>query len=286
MIPDLGVVTIVAGRRDHLRSLLEGLARQRRAPARVVIVAMDREPVLLPPGFAAEVAPIEVVRIGVTEAGFPLAAARNAGIDRVGTEHVVLLDVDVIPGTGLIEGYGAALGGAAAEGLVCGELRYLPPGVPDNDVDWSEPELLAQAKPAAARPAVAPGELRRDDQHLLAWTTTLAFSTATCERIGGFDERFLGYGAEDTDFGVRARATGVGVWWSGDAIGFHRDHDGGESGLDRRRRNLPAIVRNATLFAELHGWWPMGGWLEEFRELGLVDFDPDRNLLQIRDSRS
>ena len=93
--------------------------------------------------------------------------------------------------------------------------------------------------------------------------------------LGGFDERFTGYGGEDTDFAERARLAGLPVWWTGDATAFHQDHGGG--GLPTQ--HLVAIVRNASLFHTLHGWWPMRGWLKEFERLGLIDFDG--NSLQV-----
>ncbi len=32
---------------------------------------------------------------------------------------------------------------------------------------------------------------------------------------------------------------------------------------------------NANRFAQVWGWWPMTGWLEQFRDLGLVDREAD-----------
>lgn len=87
------------------------------------------------------------------------------------------------------------------------------------------------------------------------------------------------YGGEDTDFAVRAAAAGLGTWWSGDMLAFHQHHEVGD-----RRQLLPDIVRNAALFASLHGWYPMRGWLESFREAGLVDFDPDAGVLRLAEA--
>ena len=35
--------------------------------------------------------------------------------------------------------------------------------------------------------------------------------------------------------------------------------------------HLADIVRNANLFADRWGWWPMEGWLEAFRTSGLAE---------------
>jgi hypothetical protein len=37
--------------------------------------------------------------------------------------------------------------------------------------------------------------------------------------------------------------------------------------------HLEAIVRNAAIFHRRWGWWPMTGWLEQFRAAGLTDYD-------------
>ena len=96
------------------------------------------------------------------------------------------------------------------------------------------------------------------------------------ESLDGFDERFVGYGAEDTDFAHRAAFAGLHVAWTGDAPAFHQHH--GREGLPVE--HVDDVVRNATLFHELHGWFPMNGWLHEFADLGLVEFDPGRGRLR------
>jgi GT2 family glycosyltransferase len=274
----VGVVTIVSGRRRHLRRQLEGLARQQRAADQVVIVRMDDDPVDVSPWPPGPSAPT-VLDVPAVDGRLPLAAARNAGVGALGTDLAVLLDVDCIPGAGLVSGYAAAADQVqmdGADGLLCGVLRYLSPGVP-GDGDWEETALVAGSRPHAARPLPAAGELVRADRHELAWTTSLGLRTETFHRVGGFDERFTGYGGEDTDFGVRAGLAGLGVWWTGDAVAYHQHHDSESP----PRRHVADIVRNAQLFADLHGWYPMTGWLEIFHREGLVDFDPSARRLRL-----
>ncbi|WP_425466922.1 galactosyltransferase-related protein [Rarobacter faecitabidus] len=54
--------------------------------------------------------------------------------------------------------------------------------------------------PHPARPAPAPGEIVAGGSYDLFWSLTFALSSATWQRIGGFDEGYCGYGGEDTDF--------------------------------------------------------------------------------------
>ncbi len=38
-------------------------------------------------------------------------------------------------------------------------------------------------------------------------------------------------------------------------------------------QHVAAILRNGAVFHRRWGWWPMTGWLEQFRAAGLVDYD-------------
>jgi len=194
---DVSVVTIVAGRRGHLARQLEGLQRQQRPADHLVIVRMDRLPVDVPAGVAGTV---QVLDLPLPPDRLHLAAARNLGVRSTSGGTVVLLDVDCIPGAGLVSAYAGAA--EAVDGLLCGGLRYLEPGQPSPG--WSEPDLMKASAPHPARPVSGPGQLVRDDRHELAWTTSLAFRRESFDRICGFDERFQGYGGEDTDFAFRA----------------------------------------------------------------------------------
>jgi N-acetylglucosaminyl-diphospho-decaprenol L-rhamnosyltransferase len=265
----VAVVTIVAGRREHLARQVQGLQRQSRRADHLVIVRMDAAEVEVPQDAAQRVTIVDVL----PESGhLRLAAARNHGVRVSEAGTVVLLDVDCIPGHDLVAACADAL--QQVDGLVTGPLRYL---AEDAALDaWTEPGLRERSQQHPARPAPSAGRLVRDDRHELAWTTSLAFRRASFDRIGGFDERFAGYGGEDTDFAVRARQAGLGVWWSGDAVAYHQYHPTQSPPLP----HLADIVRNAVLFKEIHGWYPMRGWLEEFARRDLVDFDPGAGVLR------
>jgi len=268
----VGVVTIVAGRRAHLARQLDGLRRQRQPADHLVIVRMDQDEVLTGTAAAERVTVVDLPPDGIDDR-LRLAAARNLGVRTAGTHTAVLLDVDCIPGHDLVAAYARAT--AQVDGLVCGTLRYLEPGCPAPGGEWTEEQLVAGSREHPARPAPGPGTLVRDDQHALAWTTSLALRSSTFDRIGGFDEAFRGYGGEDTDFGFRAAAAGLGVWWSGDAVAYHQHHPTQSPPV----QHVDDIVRNAQLFADRHGWYPMEGWLRAFQDRGLVDFDPERGVL-------
>ena len=94
------VITVVAGRHDHLRAQRAFLAAAVPAPARHVVVAVAD------PAVAAVVAeqpglPTTVIGIARAPGGLPVAAARNAGAEAAiagGAQTLIFLDVDCLPG--------------------------------------------------------------------------------------------------------------------------------------------------------------------------------------------
>jgi GT2 family glycosyltransferase len=107
----------------------------------------------------------------------------------------------------------------------------------------------------------------------LFWSLSFAVSAATWLALGGFCERYSGYGAEDTDLGYRAFLAGIDIGWIGGADAYHQYHPTERPPV----RHLHDIVSNATVFRARWGFWPMEGWLAAFRELGLAEHDPVRD---------
>lgn len=257
MIENTTVITLNKGRDAHLARLLEGLARGPR-PAACVVVEMGAEPPPLPDyGFP-------VRRIVLDSAGLPLARARNAGRTAAATERLIFLDVDCIPSADLVESLGRDLG--RADGLICCEIRYLPAGAVSDG--WTEAGLRAAGHPHPVRVFPASG-LARTDNPGLFWSLAFGIRAATFDRLGGFDEDFDGYGAEDTDLAFRADALGIPVLLSAGGQAFHQHH----LACDPPLQHFADIVRNATRFSLQHGLWPMDGWLDAFGRLGLINPD-------------
>lgn len=265
------VVTLVRGRLEHLRRQGWGLARQEDTDFVWVVVHMGGPPVTeILDGSGV---PHVLVALEVAEGSpLPLAAARNAGIAAAGTAAmVVLLDVDAVPAPHLIGRYAAAV--RATGGVVAGPVGYLPAGVPATEADLAA--LGEHAAPHSSRPVPAVGELLAEDRWELLWTVSMAAPTALLREVGGFDERYVGYGAEDTDAAIRLRDSGASLHWVGGAWAYHQHHV--EVGY---RDRVPDIVRNASLFHATWGWWPMSGWLRELRESGAVVWDEDGGTLR------
>ncbi len=265
--PGAAVLTLVKGRANHLRHLVEGLARNHRLPDCLVVADMNETPVALPP------APFPIRRHHMPGPALPLAAARNAAarLARAGEAPVgtlIFLDVDCIPAADLVKALVADL--AAEDALICPEILYLPAGATDGEV--TEERLLGLGLRHRGRRFPAQG-LRPEPNPGLFWSLAFAVRAATFERLGGFDEGFSGYGGEDTDLAFRAAALGVPLLFTASSRAFHQHHRISDPPL----QHLPDIVANANRFRARHGVWPMERWLAAFLQRGLVAPDgPDR----------
>ncbi|MBE7212393.1 MAG: glycosyltransferase [Gluconacetobacter diazotrophicus] len=259
----VSVLTLVRGRDDRLRRVMDGLNRQTRQPDELVVAHMQERP---PAGMPDMPFPVRCVRIDGEE--LRLAAARNAAAAAAGGGALVFLDVDCIPHGRLVAGYLAALD-TAPTALLLGEVRYLPRVLPERLDDAVLAELGARHP---ARPAVPERGLVAEPDHGQLWGLSFALSRATWNRVGGMDERFVGYGGEETDLAARLAETGVAAFWAGGALAFHQHHPVHAPPLN----HFGSILRNATLFRERHGRWCMRYWLDGFAAMGLIRLDADR----------
>ena len=263
------VLVITGGRDGHLARVLAGLERADPRPDEVVVVFMNQ------PGGTVPATSLRVVTSHVDAPGrLPLAAARNRAAHLARGEVLVFLDVDCIPSAAAVGSLAEAVR-AHPGTLVMGSPRYLLPGwVQDAGATTRVPDdgrLRELSVPHPARAHLEEGPSQ--DWHLV-WTLVLAISSADFDRLGGFDEGFSGYGAEDTDFAFRARHAGLALRSSAATV-FHQHH-----GVHRPPlHHFADILVNARRFRQVHGTWPMEGWLGQFRELGLVDWDPDGDRL-------
>ncbi|WP_420121713.1 glycosyltransferase family 2 protein [Nakamurella sp.] len=275
--PRTAVITIARGRHRHLFGQQRGLRLGGRRPDVYVVVGMG-DPVAAASGAAGplagtgcEVRGVDLVD-GAGDGRLPLAAARNAGARAAlaaGADVLIFLDVDCVPGPGLVESYTAAVAGEDAPALHCGVVQYLAPEV---DATAVHPADLRGRVPNG-RPRPGPGRsVPSDDWHLF-WSLSFAVSAATWRLLGGFCEEYRGYGAEDTDLSYLAFRQGINLRWIGGADAFHQYHPSPSPPT----QHLPDIVRNAGVFHHRWGFWPMQGWLTAFADLGLARYDADRD---------
>ena len=105
-----------------------------------------------------------------------------------------------------------------------------------------------------AKPPIALDDIRPTPSHGELWGLSFAISAADWARAGGMDERYVGYGGEETDFAARLEHAGVPMWWVGGARAYHQHHVVHTPAY----QHFDAIIRNARLFrgdlgAVVHG---------------------------------
>lgn len=247
------VVSIASeARRAHL---LNQLALLGDTPC--VVVWLDAEPVTDIPATA-------LLHVPPGPDGMRLAAARNAGADAalaLGAELIVFLDADCVPGAALLHRYGQAAR-SHPQAVLCGPVTYLAEGESARD----PLALDAEADPHAARPAPPDGAVEISDAYALFWSLSFAMTASAWSSGPRFDERYEGYGGEDTDFAFALREAGRELAWVGGAHAHHQWHPTSSPPW----QHLDDILRNGALFAERWGEWPMGGWLAAFEEAGAI----------------
>lgn len=273
----VALVTVVRGRHDHLERQLWGLRRQTRRPDLHVVVAMDDPEVESIAHRELGDHGVHVHSIALRGGRLPLAAARNLGVKAAvdaGADALVLLDVDCIPSPSLVERYVAVLSAAddgiadsvaGAPVVLSGEVAYLPEA--PAGIDYRDLDLAAMARPHPARPALGPEDVVPADDLRLFWSLSFALTVRSWRAIGGFDEGYVGYGAEDTDFAASATAAGLTMGWLGSARAYHQHHPTSSPPV----QHLADILHNGALFRRRWGRWPMEGWLLEFERMGLVE---------------
>lgn len=262
----VSVITLNKNRRRHLLRLLEGLSRGP-MPADCIVVEMGGDTAALPdPG-----CPLH--RVDLPSKGLLLAAARNAGRAAASGETLIFLDVDCIPSADLVAGLTAAV--AEHDGLVCCEIRYLPLGAVTDG--WTEQDLDRVGLQHPARVFPARGIVPADKPGLF-WSLAFAVRAATFDRLGGFDEGYDGYGAEDTDLAFRASELGIPILFAAGPRAWHQHHPS----CDPPLQHFSDIVRSARRFHARHGLWPMEGWLDAFGERGLIAWGRSDGLTVLR----
>ena len=270
----IALITIVSGRHDHLRNQQLALARSSRLPDVYVVVAMGDADALQQTreGPMADSGCRVITRLLDTAPPLPLAAARNAGAAAAiaaGADRLIFLDVDCAPTPGLVDSYVRSLAVADQPALHCGVVRYLGPEIDAGEL--TSGRLLGTPHPA--RPQPEPGERQPSQDWALFWSLSFAIESSTWRRIGGFNENYVGYGAEDTDFGFLAHHLGIDLVWTGGADAHHQYHPTSPLPV----QHLDDILRNAGIFQRRWGFWPMSGWLNGFAEAGLARFDQQRD---------
>ncbi len=255
--PTVSVVTLAKGRPDHLRNLVIGLGRQTTPPVELIVAVMQDQPYDLPD------APFPVRQMMVTGHDLPLATARNRAARAAAADALVFLDMDCIPAPGLVADYARYLAGV--DGLLMGEVMYLPGGATDGE--WRSEDFADVAVRHSDRRGPPAEGIEQCADYRCFWSLNFAMRRDTFLNAGGFDERYAGYGGEDTDFGKVVSTAGIPIAWIRGGLAHHQYHPHHMPPV----HHLDSVVRNAQLFEAKWGYRTMGHWLHAFRLMGLID---------------
>ncbi len=264
----VSVITLAKGRPDHLANVVRGLSRQTLMPCELLVAVMQDEPYALPD------APFPIRQIPVLADALPLAKARNVAAGEAVGDTLVFLDMDCIPTPTLVADYAHFAG--TFDGLLMGEVMYLPGGATEGD--WSCQGFAAVAEKHSDRRGPPAEGLEICEDYRCFWSLNFAMRRDTFRRVGGFDERYVGYGGEDTDFGKTLDQAGVPIAWIRGGLAYHQYHPHHMPPV----HHLDSVVRNAQLFEAKWGYRTMGHWLHAFRLMGLIDDTPGRPIRILR----
>lgn len=257
----LSVCTLAHGREGHLTNLVKGLQASDQQPDELVIAVMQLERYTLP----ETTFPVRQIMLGGNS--IPLAKARNTAACEAKGEKLVFLDVDCIPAPKLISDYDRAL--SHLDGVLMGEVGYLPKGATDRGVDSDHFEDLAVKH--SERPGPPESPWRRCEDYRCFWSLNFAMTRSAFNQVGGFDERYVGYGGEDTDFGRSVVAAHLPLWWIRGARAYHQYHPHHMPPV----HHLDSVLANAMTFADKWGEPTMQHWLRAFVLMGLLERTED-----------
>lgn len=248
------LILIVKNRPQQLMNVLESVSLSTMRPNDIHVVAMDDIP--YSSSYITD-GSLFVHRLK-SSGTLPLAKARNTGAQHAKTDILVFLDVDCIVSPTLFE---TMLHRLDSKTVVTAYPRYLKM-LPDhgkynhltkNAVTHPGRESIAENVPAI---------------HTKFWSLVYAINSATYQEIGGFDESFVGYGGEDTDFAQSFHRADISLIFVKDYV-LHQYH----TKYDPPLNYFENIIVNARRYKEKWGTYPMTAWLDAFKKLGLITYE-------------
>lgn len=242
--PEVSVVVAHYEQPAQLERTWAALCRQTLPPVDVVI-ADDGSAV--PPVAPVGGPPVRVVT--QPDHGFRAAAVRNLGARHATGEVLVFLDADTVPEPGFVEAITRRVA-LCPDVLAVGRRRHadltgLAPGAdPRTAPRVEEPAWLQDAYAASRDLLDADGLSFR-----FVISAVLACRRTLFDDLGGFDERFVGYGGEDWDLAYRAWNAGAVFVHERNAVAWHDGPDWAGRPQDRDGKDLES-VRLAALIPE------------------------------------
>ncbi|MGP5312992.1 glycosyltransferase family 2 protein [Psychrobacter faecalis] len=291
------VITTCYGRNRHLYNLLSSLANGSVQPDEVIIVNDDADPkrladfalniVKIPTSAGLVDSPNHQTLEKSDKTEFDIGHNRNIGAARASHDTLIFLDVDCIVAPSFIEQLSTKLN-QYPNALLMGQPRYLTRPLSNEESLALQKGALTNdylnhlsvynpyrdnfdAKQSISTKA-APTAIKKTNDYGAFWSLCFAIKREQFEQIGGFDTQYTGYGAEDTDFAFTARQLDINFYLTADLI-YHQQHAVYRPPLN----HLESIIVNANRFYQKWQCWPMGGWLEQFCKMGLIEWTNEQS---------
>lgn len=257
------LIIIVKGRAQQLKNVLESVAQSTVIPNDIQIVIMGEDNEY---SFLQDVSlPIEVHTLH-TSATLPLAAARNTGARAARTDLLFFLDVDCIVHPELFE---TMIREANPQTILSAYPLYLP-YLPEHGT------FTLLESDALQHPDRVPIPHGTAVDFKKFWSLIFCIHTSTFEAVGGFDESFVGYGGEDTDFAHSFDKEGYTLTFSKTYV-LHQWHKKYSPPLN----HLDDILINARRYRQKWGAYAMFSWLKEFEHKGLIRIE-NNEIIKLR----
>jgi len=232
---------------SELSVTLEALAAQEHPAALIEVIVVDDGS---DPPLTVESPPRPVTVLRQERRGFGAGRARNLGAAKAAHEIVLFLDADMAPDPGWV-GAHAAWHASYRDVVTLGFRTHAD----FTDVSPSDLGGRSIAEVLGDRPTQVPEWIEQhmvrtddltsdhDDLFRVVTAGNLGVSRSLFTRIGGFDERFTSWGAEDTELGYRAFTAGALLvpvraahcWHQGLAGGIPDDHEARSLEVQRAR---------------------------------------------------
>lgn len=211
MRPEVSLLVTTYNRFDALHLVLDTALNQSIVPKEIVICDDGSEPETtegLRRWSQSVDSRISIVHAWQPDSDFRAARVRNLGLLRVSTPFVIMIDGDCLLPYRFVEKHLAL----AERGWVTAGARYLLPSklteryISERNVDiWRIKALKLLRIPL--------GRLRDVNPRGWSWVRTcnIGLYMEDVWRINGFDENYVGWGREDSDFVVRLINSGVKI---------------------------------------------------------------------------
>ncbi|WP_276309973.1 glycosyltransferase family 2 protein [Euzebya tangerina] len=251
---------------ELLRNTVAGLAQQDYPLGRMqVIVVDDGSPVPPRPPDLAD-ADLSVDLIHQRRDGFGAGRARNRGADAAEGDVLVFLDADVIPSPTFLTQH-VALHESVDYAVAFGERTHVDIARVDAETmrqrlrdGHSADDLLADlpTRTVAWREAFLRETAHLTTDRARGWrlcnTGNLSMRRSFFTDVGGFDERFWGWGGEDIEWAYRALQAGALLTHHPEAHGWHQGLEGATTASERasqaaQARFLASLIADSEIRA-------------------------------------